>query len=151
MSVNPTILIADGDAKLCDVYRRFFVERGYEVESASDGLDCLMKVRQVMPAVVVLDLELRWGGGDGVLAWLREESPAPGMPVVLTARAGYPLDTDEFKDPPVVDCLPKPFGLTALLESVRSTFARRERREPSNLNRIIATRSFSSGDKGNSP
>jgi two-component system phosphate regulon response regulator OmpR len=136
MFMKQTLLIADGDAELCYLYRRFFTERGYEVKTSSDGLDCLEKLRRVEPAVLVLDLELRWGGGDGVLAWLREQSPAPGMPVVLTATAGNPLDMAEFKDPPVVDYLPKPFALTALLESIRSTVANKGRREPSNLDRV---------------
>jgi DNA-binding NtrC family response regulator len=133
--MKQTLLIADGNADLCDLCRRSFTERGYEVETSSDGLDCLKKLRQVTPAAFVLDLELRWGGGDGVLAWLREESLMPGIPVILTATAGFPLDLAEY-DPPVVDYLPKPFALTALLESVRSAVAKRERREPSNLNRV---------------
>jgi len=128
-----TLLIADGDAELCNVYERFLTDRGYEVETSLDGLDCLRKLRQVTPAVLVLDLELRWGGGDGVLAWLREENLMPGVPVILTATAGYPLDMAELKDPPVVDYLPKPFAVTALLESVRSAVGGRE---PSNLNRV---------------
>ena len=140
-----TLLIADGDAELCDVYRRFLTAGGYEVETSSDGLDCLGKLRQLTPAALVLDLELRWGGGDGVLAWLREECPALGMPVVLTATAGYPLDLAQFEDPPVVDSLPKPFSLTALLESVRSAVARRELKKSSNLNGVPGNSEFFKG------
>ena len=99
------LLIAISDAEWCELYRRFLTELGYEVETATNGLDCLANLRQVAPAVLVLDLELPWGGGDGVLAWLREESPAL-----------------------VVDYLPKPVALTPLLESVRSAVASRERR-----------------------
>ena len=62
------------------------------VTTLVNGNDCLRKLRQLTPAVVVLDLELRWGGGDGVLAWLRQESPGPRMPVVLTAATGYQLE-----------------------------------------------------------
>ena len=118
------------------VYRRFLTERGYEVETSTDGLDCLAKLRQVTPAVLVLDLELLWGGGDGVLAWLREESPAPRIPVLLTATAADPPDMAEFNEPPVVDYLPKPFALAGLLESIRSAVAKKGRREPSNLDRV---------------
>ena len=56
--MKQTLLIADGDAELCDLYRRFLAERGYEVGSSSNGLDCLRKLRQVTPAALVLDLEL---------------------------------------------------------------------------------------------
>lgn len=130
------LLIADRDAELCEVFRLFLTERGYEVETATDGLDCLAKLRQVTPAVLVLDLELHWGGGDGVLAWLRDESPAPKIAVLLTATAAAAPDMAEFNELPVVDYLLKPFALTALLGSVRSAVAKGRRRAPSNPNRV---------------
>ena len=130
------LLIADHDAVLCEVFRRFLTERGYEVETSTDGLDCLAKLRQVTPAVLLLDLELLWGGGDGVLAWLREERLAPRIPVLLAANAAAPPDLTELEGPPVVDVLFKPFSLAALLESVRSAVASKEGRKPSNLDRV---------------
>jgi DNA-binding response OmpR family regulator len=130
-----TLLIAQGDAALCDLYRQFLAEHGYAVETSSDGLDCLRKLRQVTPAALVLDLELRWGGGDGILAWLREAIPAHGIPVILTATAGYPHALAGFVEPPVVDYLPEPFALTALLEKVRAAVAGKVSGEPSNRHR----------------
>jgi DNA-binding response OmpR family regulator len=134
--MKPTLLVADGDAALCAAYQRFLGERGYEVEIASDGLDCVKKLGRVRPAVLVLDLELHWGGGDGVLAWLREEGAAAGVPVVLTAAASDSPMVANF-EPPVVTFLPKPFALTTLLESVRAA-ADKGHEEPSNRNRVFA-------------
>ena len=136
--MKQTLLIADGDAELCDLCRRFLTARGYDVETSLDGLDCLEKLRRLEPAVLVLDPELLWGGGDGVLAWLREESLMPGIPVILTATAGYPQDFAEFTEPPVVDYLPKPFALTALLEKVRSAVAKKGHRELSTPNHVYS-------------
>lgn len=135
--MKQTLLIADGDAEVCDLQRRFLSERGYQVEAAVDGLDCLTKLRQQKPAALVLDLELRWGGGDGVLDWIREERSMLGIPIILTATAGYPQGKAEFNDSPVVDFLPKPFALTALLECVRFAVAKNGLSQPSNLNRFI--------------
>lgn len=134
--MRPTVLIADGDAELCDLHRRFLSERGYQVEAAFDGLDCLTKLRQQTPAALVLDLELRWGGGDGVLDWIREEGSMRGIPVILTATAAYPQGIAEFNDSPVVVFLPKPFALTALLECLRSAVAKNGLSQSSNLNRV---------------
>jgi DNA-binding response OmpR family regulator len=136
IAVPQTLLIADGDAELCDLHRQFLTKRGYKVEISSDGLHCLRKLRQLTPAALVLDLELRWGGGDGILAWLREEYPAHGIPVLLTAPAGYPQAIASFIEPPVVDSILKPFALTALLEKVRSAVAEKIPRDPSNRHRV---------------
>jgi DNA-binding response OmpR family regulator len=135
--MNQTLLIAEGDAELCHVYRRFFASKGFEVATASDGLDCVEKLRRATPAVLVLDLELRWGGADGVLAWLRDKCAQPEVPVVLTSTAGPPLMA-ALTEPSVVDHLRKPFALTALLEGVRSAIARNRPGESSNPNRVAA-------------
>jgi CheY-like chemotaxis protein len=114
--MKQSMLVADGDAELCDLYRRFSTERGYEVETTSDGLDCVRKLRQVTPAVLVLDLELRWGGGDGVLGWLREEPQFLPRRVVLTSAEASAHNFDRLASPPVVKTLTKPFPLSALLD-----------------------------------
>jgi DNA-binding response OmpR family regulator len=133
--VRPSLLIADSDVELRDLYRRYLTGRGYNVETAADGLDCLEKLRRLTPAVCVLDRALQWGGADGVLAWLREEGATSGVSVVLTATAGYDPDGDQDIEPPVVRFLPKPFMLTTLLESVRGIVARNGHEEPLNWNR----------------
>jgi CheY-like chemotaxis protein len=117
--MKPMVLVADDDAELCQIYGMLLVERGYEVETATDGLDCLRKLRRRQPTVLVLDLELRWGGGDGVLAWLREEDPTGSVPVILTATAGPPVPF-ESAGAPVVRRLWKPFSLATLLDCVRT-------------------------------
>jgi DNA-binding response OmpR family regulator len=134
--MRPTLLIAEGDAGLRAVYQRFLSERGYDVQTASDGLDCLEKLRRVRPVVLVLDRELRWGGGDGVLAWLREEHAACKIPVVLTATVGSAPDVAADIRPPVVRFLFKPFALATLLASVRGVVAARGHEEPYQPNRV---------------
>jgi DNA-binding response OmpR family regulator len=125
-----TLLIAEGDAELCEMYRDSLTERGYKVETAQDGLDCLAKLRRAMPAALVLDRALHWGGGDGVLAWLREQYASSGIPVVLMATGGYSAPDME---PPVVRFLPKPFALRDLLDSVRAAIAKQKDEEPFSL------------------
>jgi CheY-like chemotaxis protein len=136
LSMKHRLLIADRDAELCEFYRRFLADMGYDAETCTDGLDCLAKLRRATPAVLVLDLELLWGGGDGVLAWLREESRAPGIPVLLTANALDRQDMAEFSGPPVVDYLPKPYTLASLFEKIRSAVANKGRRDPSGQNSV---------------
>src|SRR5262249_26478362 len=101
-------------------------ERGYDTETATDGLDCIRKLRRRQPAVLVLDLEMRWGGGDGVLAWLREEGLSGSIAVVLTATGGSAEMLAEHAEPPVAGRPWKPCPLTGLREGVRAAAAGRQ-------------------------
>ena len=58
--MKQTLLIADGDTELCELYGEGLTDLGYDVVTSSDGLDCLTKLRQAMPDAIVLDLELLW-------------------------------------------------------------------------------------------
>jgi two-component system OmpR family response regulator len=143
-----SLLIADGDAELCYVYQRFLRKQGFEVETASDGLNCLEKLRQGNPGVLVLDRELRSGGGNGVLAWLREKRVLSGVAVVLTTTASFPSRAAEDNEPPTVRFLPKPFRLSALLESVQAAIPDRRQEEPwTNGNLPLPSPQFSSADE----
>jgi two-component system response regulator AtoC len=134
-TMRPLLLIAEGDAELREVYREALATHSYHVETAADGLECLEKLRRLMPEVLVLDQDLRWGGGDGVLAWLREQCSLARASVVLTAWADCPVDLPEHVQAPVVKLLPKPFTLAALLQSVRAAVAENKREEQFYLNR----------------
>jgi two-component system OmpR family response regulator len=133
--MKPKLVIADSDTDLCHVFQRFLTDCGYEVEIASDGLSCMEKVRRLRPAALVLDRELSWGRGDGVLAWLREEWSIYDPAVVLTASARYVLDVAVDLKPPVVRFLPKPFLLRDLLETLQNAVAKSDQKEWLSVNR----------------
>ena len=116
--IKKTVLIAEGDLEFSDLLQCFLKDRGFRVESASDGLECLAKLRKSLPAVLVLDAELLWGGGDGVLSWLHEEQAVPAVSVILTATAGASFRIIDDIDPLVIKFLAKPFRLMTLLRYV---------------------------------
>lgn len=111
------VLIADQDFDLARLYCRFLADHGLTAEAASSGLECLGIVRQRSPQVLVLDHELPWGDGEGVLACLREDGLS--LPVILTTWKTSPRFAPRMIVPPVVACLRKFFPLPALLDGIR--------------------------------
>ena len=84
-----SILIADRDRGLAEATRRCLAARGCEGAVATNGLQCLEELRALAPAVLVLDPEILWGGGDGVLEWLTGEEPlTPPIVVLLESPDG---------------------------------------------------------------
>lgn len=116
---QPRVLIAEGDAPFSRLLCKFLSDEGYLAQSASEGTECLVKVREFSPDVLVLDMALPSGGGDGVLACLREAGPAPLPKVVLTATWETPGSFAELLVRPVAFCLLRPFSRTGLLNAIR--------------------------------
>lgn len=114
------LLIAEADEELRGLFDQIANQLGFDVETAADGLECWSKLRARVPDVLVVDVEIPWGGGDGVLARLREDGEGATTPTVfvmgndrpdvLATRAGISCGR----------CFQKPFRLTELLDSVRA-------------------------------
>lgn len=112
----PTVLLAEADRELRETYHQYLARRGFHVETAESGLGCLARLHQIVPDLLILDLELPWGGGDGILGIMREHPRLSSVPVLLTSAAASPQTLDGFVSAPVVKALAKPFPLAALLE-----------------------------------
>jgi DNA-binding response OmpR family regulator len=116
----PTVLIADADRDLCELYRRFFSRHGWQVQTSGGGLECLAQLRQCSPHLLILDLQLPWGGAEGLLAVMRDDPGLARVPVILTSTEASPEAPAGLVLPPVVQALWKPFSLAVLLNIVRS-------------------------------
>lgn len=124
--MKPRLLVAEPDPTLAVIFPRFLRRHGYEVDVASEGLECLEQMRRAAPQVLVLSAELLWGGCDGVLARIRENVDVPWVPVVLISTAAYTQHDIQLMMPPIVQSLLKPFSLTSLLHAIRSAASCRE-------------------------
>ncbi len=81
--MSARVLIADPDDFLLDSYREYLEQHGFEVVTATGGLECVEKLRATTPDVLVLEAALPWGSGDGVLAMMHEEADVPLVPVII--------------------------------------------------------------------
>mgnify|MGYP005834537061 FL=1 len=88
----PSILLAEADRTAMLAHVRELEAAGYSVLTAGDGLACVDRLRTALPDLLVLDAEIPWGGGDGVLAVCQEESPLQPIPtIVMVARRNASL------------------------------------------------------------
>ncbi len=78
------VLLADGNRQTVRNLVRLLERFGHEVETASDGLECIAKLDRFLPQIVLLDQGLLWGGADGVLEWVRDHPFLQKTLVVLT-------------------------------------------------------------------
>jgi DNA-binding response OmpR family regulator len=79
------ILLADPDEMLLDEYEHFLCQACFNVATAKSGLECVAKLRSFVPDVLVLEPDLPWGRGEGVLARMHEDLDVPRVPVLVLA------------------------------------------------------------------
>jgi CheY-like chemotaxis protein len=77
------VLIALRDAARLKSYREFLNREGFDVTVTTSALECWVELECRRPDVLVLEKELPWGGGDGVLALIDDEPETRDIPVIL--------------------------------------------------------------------
>jgi len=87
------ILVASSSVHRQAFYREAIEGLGDEVRVAASGVECAASLRQERPDLLVLETPLQWGGSDGVLAVLQEQTGDGPLPVILVAAA---FSADDF-------------------------------------------------------
>jgi CheY-like chemotaxis protein len=77
------VLMADPDESLPPLYREPLLREGFQLVTAVSGLECLARLRERVPDVLVLEPHLPWGGGDGILAMLDGTPELAHIPVMV--------------------------------------------------------------------
>ncbi len=123
---SPRILLVDDEQDIVDTIRYSLELRGFEVDTAGDGLSALDKARRGGYALLILDVMLPGKNGYEVSRILKEEmerGEVESFPVLLiTARKlDNALREDFVATWSKADaCLYKPFDLEGLLEHVHA-------------------------------
>lgn len=78
---GPLVLVADDDEGVRTLLETLLGLAGFEVASARDGLECLLKLQTLRPAALVLDIMMPDVGGLRVLDQLASEHS--GVPVIV--------------------------------------------------------------------
>lgn len=119
--MEPTLLIAEDDPELADLYQTYLVKYGYRVLTASGGVECLSIIRNESPAMIVASIDLPWGGADGLVDYLREEFHQNGSPTVILTGCTADENVAELREEPCVfRYLRKPFLMGRLLDCIRA-------------------------------
>ncbi len=77
------ILLVDDEEGIRFLYREEFLDEGYEVITASNGEEALVKFRSEVPDLVVLDIQMPGMNGIEVLRQMKMDRP--DLPVVLSS------------------------------------------------------------------
>ena len=120
-SKRPKILFIDSDIDLCSIALDYFIDRGYEFETAHDGAGGLAAVLRSAPDLVIVATDTPGLDSLELLYCLRRER-AVGL--IMLAEGCTARDRIGGLDAGADDCLSKPFVLEELAARIRAIVRR---------------------------
>jgi DNA-binding response OmpR family regulator len=115
------VLVADDDAQIRELLKLYFTKEGFAVAEAADGAETIVKVQQLAPSLVVLDIMMPVLDGFEACRQIRKFSRVPI--IMLTASAD---DDDRILglDTGADDYIAKPFNPREVVARVKAVLRR---------------------------
>ena len=127
------ILIVDDEKDIRKLISEILIDEGFSTRLASNSAECLTKVQQDPPSLLILDIWLKDSKMDGIDILKKVRSDYPSVPVVIISGHGnIEIAVSAIKQG-AYDFIEKPFNLEQLLVVVRrameTSSLRRENKE----------------------
>jgi len=74
---------------------RFLEERGFTVESASNGVEALEVLARMQPSLIVTDLQMPKMSGGELITVLKSKPETAGVPIIIVASRASGFDESE--------------------------------------------------------
>ncbi|MGI8549659.1 MAG: response regulator transcription factor [Dehalococcoidia bacterium] len=111
-----SILIVDDDPAIVGFLELALIDEGYEVRSATNGLDALQVVAEMVPDLILLDMNMPIMNGWEFCAQLRKDQSGTIPIVVMTAARDASTRSREVG---AQGYLGKPFNLDVMFQAIK--------------------------------
>ncbi len=112
------ILVVDDEPGEVMVVSMFLKHNGYEVITASDGLQCLAKAGSERPDLVLLDNKMPNMDGPTALVKLQASKNTEDIPVIMVTAFSDEKNIAIAQNSGAIEYVVKPFDYTVLLEKI---------------------------------
>jgi CheY-like chemotaxis protein len=107
-------LVVDDSMLIRHTVCRFLEERGFAVESATNGLEALEALKRVRPDIIITDIQMPKMNGSELITAVKKQPALAGIPIVIVAGRQSGFEQTEkranftiFKDIDIEDQLAK--------------------------------------------
>lgn len=125
----PLVLVADDQIPTTAMLERVFEYEGYQVKSVHDGIAALETAKELLPDLILLDINMPKMNGFDVLKELREYPKTSSIPTILITAIGEMSKIVEGLNLGADDYVRKPFYPQELLARAQSKMRARQLEE----------------------
>ena len=120
--MKPRVLVVDDESDFIELLRYNLEGQGFDILTASDGMQALNLARRELPDVVLVDLMLPDIDGFSVCEILRSQPSTSQVPIIVVSALDGEYVRSRGIQTGVACCFKKPVDMKALGESIRSNY-----------------------------
>ena len=124
-----TIMIVDDHAPVVRVLKLGMEDAGYEVITAANGSECLLKLCDAHPDFLVTDIDMPLMGGKELCQAIEEQIPGRTFPIVVLTSRTEIEHRDWTREIENLVFMEKPVSIRRLLSHIDRSFAEAEFQE----------------------
>lgn len=87
---KPLILVVDDDPAFLEIFSAALSAAGFSVETAQDGPEGIEKARQLMPALVLMDVRMPVMSGVEAFLKIKADPVSEGVKIIFLTNLGDP-------------------------------------------------------------
>lgn len=120
-------MVVDDEYEVADIVKKMLESEGYEVVVANSGDECLEKLKEVTPDLILLDIMMPGMDGWETLKQIKTNEETKDIPVsMLTALPLTPEDTEDKPLDSIENYIVKPFTKKVLLHKIHDILERKK-------------------------
>jgi len=119
------IMIVDDEQSLVELVRAVFGQEGFEVITAYSGSECLEKLKEEKPDLILMDMMMPGMSGRETTEKIRTNPKTKGLKIVfLTVARFSEVGKDTLKNLNILDYVTKPFDNKDLVKRVKKVLGK---------------------------
>lgn len=118
LRTQPLVMVVDDSLTVRKITTRLLQRAGYQVVTARDGVDALEQMSEILPAVLLLDVEMPRMDGFELTRLLRHDVRTQDMPIIMITSRASEKHRSLAMQLPVDAYLGKPFQEEELLRRI---------------------------------
>jgi chemosensory pili system protein ChpA (sensor histidine kinase/response regulator) len=115
---SPMVLVVDDSLTVRKITTRLLTREGFRVDSAKDGVDALEKMHDLVPDVVLLDVEMPRMDGFELARVMRRDARLKSVPIIMITSRTADKHRNHAMEIGVNVYLGKPYQEQQLLDSI---------------------------------
>jgi two-component system, OmpR family, alkaline phosphatase synthesis response regulator PhoP len=113
------ILIVDDEPFILKSLSFVLTKEGFHIETATNGLEAMEKIRRSKPDIVFLDIMMPKMNGMEVCQWIRKDPLLKNIYVIILTAKGQEMDREKGFSIGADEYMTKPFSPSSVVQRIK--------------------------------